>query len=1294
MNELDLDQITKPEVQVLPELDLDVITGGKPAPTEFQSQFMGAQPELDLDQIAPETPEDFFKIRQRNLLDSVSAAFGGEPKLGRTTYQAGKGLFFSDEDVSWETNDIEALRQDLVDLKTNNPELANTPEGRAYEEDINRRIGVVLDSDELDPIDTIKFIFNTAVDDPAELLDAVGEGWFEDPMLPVLYTASFFTGGRVSQALSRTHSLDNLISRLRNAESLKKRALGITLEDAKFATGAIAADAGLGYVYEIAQNKAIGRDPLHNAKAMAAMDAVFTSGALGLHTAFKLLRGRPGRYRSPEEFAEDWKKFIEENDGQLSKMPEVLDDLVNRMRELPRSTGDKATNQSIVDRIKSYLAPFKPGREKSSEAIKKPDKIVARVLKDYGDEPELGTVGISKISEKAGVAAPVWTTGKRTVHYNLQNILDDFRTGYGFLRGETQSGKLSTSRFARPRREAFKDFDFKEFNRWIRNKGGAKAYAEFLMRLESGKAKYTIPQIQLADTYRRAIFEALKQMDADPRQFGKWTTKKGFKGKVTLGLEAGYTYARKSASEVLQDPRLIYRPVKDVLMGMHQFAKDLTTKYDESGRSYYKMRQNLSNMLRDWEGGRMAGELSINDFANYIKGYLGSQEKLDAMSHYLEGNLDAYNAYRIKKNLPEVELTARDIEIAPTIRKYFNDMLDWTQRSELFSDFRRNYGLYNAARNYSENKAGVEFVKNKTAKELDKEMWEYLQKLEDPFDVAEQITPRQKRDTDQSRRLRQRDNYVPHVTRREFAPDDASIWQDTLMDAHRAGQLQTTSRFTKRRTHDTIVEALDAGETLLTEDISSLIRIYGKSMLRSQINSRLISQLSKMKSSATGKPLLGAKHQVPDWYVEFKHPNFRTGPRGEDYLYVNPNLAPDLRLYFDTNDPNIANRILQNIILISKRSALGLSLFHNMALGWSALVAGQSPIQVSKNFLPLGRAWRSKGHMAIAGEEGYEVLQLGMRNGLGLGILEELKGDTLINAMRRIGKFAEETTVGNRYLKPIGKMGNMSMRVTARAQEILDRYLWDQVNSGLKATHFITTFEKLVYQDAKAAAKEGRKLATRDLLAQRAAQFTNDAFGNQNWNQMAMNVENHMGHRIAAALNKPSMRGYIRMLVFAPDWTLSNIRVIWKAAPALLPKKMQRNLGLMDAATPEYLAYSIRSALLFAMVAEVLQQTSGQGSIFDDSLKDALRPDLGDGKQMEISKQLSEVLRLFIHGPAHVFTHKMSTPLKAMANTDSLGEFLMEFGKTSLPITAQQYIKNPEGASAMGIVGLPIYNKY
>ena len=214
-----------------------------------------------------------------------------------------------------------------------------------------------------------------------------------------------------------------------------------------------------------------------------------------------------------------------------------------------------------------------------------------------------------------------------------------------------------------------------------------------------------------------------------------------------------------------------------------------------------------------------------------------------------------------------------------------------------------------------------------------------------------------------------------------------------------------------------------------------------------------------------------------------------------------------------------------------------------------------------------------------------------------------------------------------------------------------------------------------------------------NVLAQRAAQFTNDAYGNQNWNQMAMNVQSHMGHRIAAAINKPSMRGFIRMLVFAPDWSLSNARVLGKAVTGVAGKAGVK--GLDDLASREYAKYAIRSAVYFAMIAETLQQVSGQGSIFDDELKDALRPDLGNGKQLELSKQMSEVFRIFIHGPLHVANHKMGTLPKSFNHTDSLGDYAAFWGDSFIPITARTYRDNGDlGAAVSGGVGYPVYEKH
>jgi hypothetical protein len=273
----------------------------------------------------------------------------------------------------------------------------------------------------------------------------------------------------------------------------------------------------------------------------------------------------------------------------------------------------------------------------------------------------------------------------------------------------------------------------------------------------------------------------------------------------------------------------------------------------------------------------------------------------------------------------------------------------------------------------------------------------------------------------------------------------------------------------------------------------------------------------------------------------------------------------------------------------------------------------------------------------------------------------------------------------------------MGFKGLARAQEIIDTHLWDHVNTGLKATSYLTTFEKMVLADARRAHKTGQPLTDKNLIAQRAAQFTNDAYGNQNWNQMAMNVQSKIAHRFAAALNKPSMRGYIRMLVFAPDWTLSNARVIGKAATGIYGKtKLPGAKHLEDLATPEYMAYALRSAILFAFVGEALQQTAGQGSIFDDDIKDALRPDLGDGKQMEISKQLTEVIRMmpWVHGPGHVLAHKMGTLPKGIIESDTLGEFLMYGLKSSVPISLQQYMDTGDSTSFYGAAGIPVYPKY
>ena len=1276
MSALDFEQATVPDTSS--GLDFGIASGVSEDDTPEIST-------LNFNQATHQTPQDFFKYRLEDALSNVSVEFGGKTQFGRTTMQGLRGLFST---ISTQDTDVDRLHQDLNDLTLNEPELANSEEGQAYRKNLVGRIRSVMDADEIGVVNTIKLLVNKTIEDPAEMIDMVGDALIEDPALPLLFAAAYHTGGRSAHAAAKMGGLSTMIARMQLAASPATRAGGLALQGAVDVMGVMGAEAGMGFVYEMAQNKAIGRDPMHNAQQIAAMSALLGGGIKGLSTAYKMVHGFPGRYTDIDAAV----------NGMMDagfEVPQIIKLLDENMSDLPKASMDKAKAAVKAREVSSTKAPFDPSVESESSVIKGADKLVAGLHKAYVDRDLPGATTVSNIWENKGMTVPVATTAKKGVIYNLAQIVKDFNSNsrFRYLRGETEGGKLSSGRPAQTRALAFKDFDFKEFEKWITQKGGAKGYGEFLMRLEANKLRYGNSKHAGASVYKRAALETLNEMGADPRRFNKaWQTK------VPLKLEAGMNYVKRTAQEVAANPALLYQPIKDIIQGTKQFTDDVLKGPAEGAIAYMRARNEISNMLRDWEGGRMAGELPINDFANYVKGHLKTQDKLNAMSHYLEGNIDKYNAARREKGLEEVHLSPKDLEAAAPIRKFFDDTLDWAQKAGLFMQFRRNKQLYNAARNYSEGNAvnPIKYSKGKDGALLEAEMWDYIKELESPRDVARHLTPEHLRDSDKGFELLRRKNYVPHVTKGEFAPTEEQIIRGVLTDAglgdpHRAAQLQTRSRFTKHRVYDTLLESAESGQTLLSEDISSLIKTYGKSMLRAQMNQRLITQLAKMKSKATGKGMIGSKADMPDYYVEFKHPNF--ADKDGNYLYVNPNIAPDLRLYFETSEPTIANRMLQNIILISKRSALGLSLFHMMALGWSGLASGQAPGQIVKNMLPLGQRFKSTGLRALAGEEGYEVLLQGMRNGLGIGILEELKGDTLIGAIRRLGAFTENTLARNQYLKPIGKMGNMGFKGLARAQEIIDTHLWDHVNTGLKATTYITTFEKMVLRDARAAKSDPSKLTDKNILAQRAAQFTNDAYGNQNWNQMAMNVQSNMGHRIAAALNKPSMRGYIRMLVFAPDWTLSNARVIGKGASGLYSKsrKLPGAKALEDYATPEYMAYSIRSALLFAFVAETLQQASGQGSIFDDSLKDALRPDLGDGKQMEISKQLSEVIRIFIHGPGHVGKHKMGTLPKSLEHTDSIGEYLEFWGESSLPIGIRQAIENEE---VSGVLGVPIYKKY
>ena len=162
--------------------------------------------------------------------------------------------------------------------------------------------------------------------------------------------------------------------------------------------------------------------------------------------------------------------------------------------------------------------------------------------------------------------------------------------------------------------------------------------------------------------------------------------------------------------------------------------------------------------------------------------------------------------------------------------------------------------------------------------------------------------------------------------------------------------------------------------------------------------------------------------------------------------------------------------------------------------------------------------------------------------------------------------------------------------------------------------------------------------------ARDAAEFTNDAFGGQNWTRLANDTANPILRSMAQATYKPGAKPYVQFAFFAPDWTISNIRILARAFPAFNANERTRNL---------YMMYLINGAILYAILGNAVNYAFTGKSIFEN--KDPTRIDLGNGEVMTFSKQYME--------PFHWITDPQKTLLKKTG---------------SLPKTAAEILSNKE----------------
>ena len=158
----------------------------------------------------------------------------------------------------------------------------------------------------------------------------------------------------------------------------------------------------------------------------------------------------------------------------------------------------------------------------------------------------------------------------------------------------------------------------------------------------------------------------------------------------------------------------------------------------------------------------------------------------------------------------------------------------------------------------------------------------------------------------------------------------------------------------------------------------------------------------------------------------------------------------------------------------------------------------------------------------------------------------------------------------------------MGVRPGRKVFRWFDKITWERGFTNMKLYTGIAKLNQLIKDNPSVPLTQ---------LARDAGEFANDAYGGQNWARLANEVADPMLRSMAQEALKPSARPYVQLAMFAPDWTISNIRIAARAIPAFNANERNRNL---------YGMYLINGAILYATLANAVNYAFSGHSILEN----------------------------------------------------------------------------------------------
>ena len=569
----------------------------------------------------------------------------------------------------------------------------------------------------------------------------------------------------------------------------------------------------------------------------------------------------------------------------------------------------------------------------------------------------------------------------------------------------------------------------------------------------------------------------------------------------------------------------------------------------------------------------------------------------------------------------------------------------------------------------------------------------------------------------------------------------------SMFDRTVGGNVGLDSPFGKPRGYRTLAEAEAAGHVLRTMDIAGVLETYSDSVSNAINNRNFVNTLKEMVLP-DGRGLIMKEGKAPSTYAFIDHPQMR-GKR------VHPDIAADLRFVFEASRPGAIVGMLDAINSTQKRLGVSLSLFHAMALEHAMIGAtafAKSPARgvrvMAQSFAPnlFGESLAVK--MIREGGQGDSV-DYAMKSGLEI----TLRQDSVI-AEERPGIYRAMESATQELDKLVPRLGRYTTGAVLQLNHMFDRAMWARFHTTMKLETFLDKTSELSRNNARAVEAGKDVLKSQEDVGRMAASFANDVFGGLNYYDMVSEFSNRWARELASAVYSPTGRLGMRLLMFAPDWTISTTRAFVKAfgpramagvggaivgsqintehealggvvgavaglgLGAAAGLKGSKSSGIQGLLRPTELAdlhrqYILRSAFIYTVLADTLNYQMSGHHFWNN--KDPTRLDRGDGTTMQLSKHFMEPFHWLLDpkkqamGKASFLVKETVSQLEdreywtpkgapRMGNTPkglnvNLATRLGHVARQFAPISAQGFeTANPQKA-AWSMVGMPVYGK-